>query len=60
MKAAAHERCRRRAVEIAHSSPGAPFGSVTVDEETSKPTLSGETAGVMDLARSRPGAERAA
>lgn len=56
----------RRAIEIAHGNPDAPFGCVIADGEAGEivaeglndaeksPILHGETAAVMDLAEKRP------
>lgn len=64
-----HERHMRRAIEIAHGNPDAPFGCVIVDTESGKilaeglndaeksPILHGETAAVMDLFDRRPDAD---
>ena len=61
-----HERFMRRAIEIAHGNPDAPFGCVIVDGGTGEilaeglndaeksPILHGETAAVMDLFDGRP------
>ncbi len=59
----------RRAIEIAHGNPDAPFGCVIVDGRTGEivaeglndaeksPILHGETAAVMDLFDRRPDAD---
>ena len=64
-----HERYMRRAIEIAHGNPDAPFGCVIADRETGEilaegvndaersPILHGETAAIMDLVASSPDAE---
>ena len=64
-----HERYIRRAIEIAHGNPDAPFGCVIADRETGEilaegvndaersPILHGETAAIMDLVASSPDAE---
>ena len=61
-----HERYMRRAIEIAHGNPDAPFGCVIVDGESGEilaeglndaeksPILHGETAAVMALFDKRP------
>ena len=64
-----HERHMRRAVEIAHGNPDAPFGCVVADKETGgvvaegvndaekSPILHGETVAIMDLLASDPDVE---
>ena len=64
-----HERYMRRAIEIAHGNPDAPFGCVIAERETGEilaegvndaersPILHGETAAIMDLVASSPDAE---
>ena len=64
-----HERYMRRAVEIAHGNPEAPFGCVIADAESGEivaeglndaeksPILHGETAAVMNLIEKRPDAD---
>ena len=59
----------RRAIEIAHGNPDAPFGCVIADGETGgilaeglndaekSPILHGETAAIMDLIEKRPDAD---
>ena len=59
----------RRAIEIAHGNPDAPFGCVIAEPETGgilaegvndaekSPILHGETAAIMDLVASDPDAE---
>ena len=64
-----HERYMRRAIEIAHGNPDAPFGCVIADGETGEilaeglndaeksPILHGETAAIMDLIEKHPDAD---
>ena len=59
----------RRAIEIAHGNPDAPFGCVIADAQTGEilaeglndaeksPILHGETAAIMNLVEKRPGAD---
>ncbi|MDP9410196.1 MAG: nucleoside deaminase [Actinomycetota bacterium] len=64
-----HERYMRRAIELAHLNPDAPFGCVIADPKSGEvlaegvndaeksPILHGETAAIMNLVGSRPDAE---
>ncbi len=64
-----HERYMRRAIELAHLNPDAPFGCVIADVESAgilaegvndaekSPILHGETAAIMNLVGSRPDAD---
>ncbi len=64
-----HERHMRRAIEIAHGNPDAPFGCVIVDEETGEivakglndadrsPILHGETAAIISFFEDNPSAD---
>ena len=64
-----HERYMRRAIEIAHGNPEAPFGCVILDGETGEvvseglndadksPILHGETAAMISLFENNPNAD---
>ena len=65
----AHERHMRRAIEIAHGNPDAPFGCVIADRQTGEalaeglndaeknPILHGEIDAILNLARTDPGVD---
>ncbi len=66
-----HESYIRRAIEIAHGNPDAPFGCVIVDRKTGEvvakglnnaeesPILHGETAAIIALFEGNPGVDTA-